>query len=130
MVLTGFYQPVKTGPVFTTLTLHAMPNELFSGVSCDTSLPPLCYRAVETTTTIEEECEQCPGDNSVTCNKWVDLADYENEPVSYDCVEICVEPCGAKTEPGTSAEMFCNVSSYHILGKFSPQFFIVSGNGR
>ena len=53
----------------------------------------------------------------------------ENELVSIDGVEICVEPCGAKTEPGTAAEIFCNVS-YHILGKFSPQFFIVSGYGR
>ena len=94
-------------------------NKFYSGVSCDTSLPPLCIRPVETSTTIEEECDKCPADNSVTCNKWVDLEDYPATSGGIDIfitgAEICVESCGGLTEPGPAAEIFCNVSLFVIL---------------
>ena len=85
-----------------------------SGVACDSRLPPLCYRTVETASTIEEECGNCPADNSVSCNKWVDLADFPltSQDFTIPDTEICVEPCGARTEPGIAAEMFCNVSLF------------------
>ena len=69
---------------------------------------------METSTTIEEECAKCPADNSVTCNKWVDLEDYPATSggvnITITGAEICVEPCGGETESGPAAEMFCNVS--------------------